>query len=1192
MSSQQHGSRANAYLLSSFVNMAGLTLETPSRIWRRIEEIEGQDMPSLPSLPAFEDSEDQPASPSESAELSQESSPYTSTPATFKGSNTMATIQPSGSVGSNARFAQSIASRSSKSSIGPSASRASVGRLALKHDSESFDISLIPSLPHVLPRDQLNDLEVRSSDQESHSDHRSVADAYLPPVGRETDRDVDLDLSEALRPISRSNSPGPDLPGATPMSKKYDYSVSLRSEPQVRTISSVQMTQTVTSHGLLQPSPFDRLRNVSIRRPLSRNARTPSLTSNDTPSPTSSLSSAPTPQSLRSQRPNANAQRAPSPAHVPLPRSATASPMPQSTQARLPAGTRGITLPRSRQPSPVISTQIKQEEQDTGIHTVATETDDEALTAVPPLPSTSHPNELTMATEIHARTAGLAEEREPTFSSEENTQSSRGDGADTTRYQSLSPPPFSSPMHSELMTPTPALNFRPRARFNLNSAQQPASTTPPDPPPRFIGTNALQQTALQNAVSSVRPTDSMVHAVPETPATTHKKSFLLAVINSTARPRMKFPTPHPPRREEEVKTPGPSVTESEEEAQSDTTVRAAQRTALAGATPRVPRVAVRPRLSHPLAQAWTASSKPSSPELAQDNASFISTASSQDLAMHRRANQSFDPVIGLGERGHGVGRFNAGKLNTYLHGLNRKLEEENEELVAKLREYEEKFGVLDGTSMDANSPIGVVDAHHRRRSSGRRVSAGPGLGVVAEDWHEEKAALEDVIDELKQEVEAISTQRNLALQDKDRAEKERDAAEADRVREKNGFKDRLAHTQKEIGVILDKMEKDTEDAKRGKVAAEKDRDKVVKEVEHRLAEVVIERDVLAERMEKAEAALASGRDLGGEVNAANERVGKVLGDLKNANVQIKELEDEVMRADERIDVLESELREEKKLVTELERELQFKSDELSQTVDRINALQSDLKKSTAELDRYKQEALQHQADDAAAVEHIENITEQLAISQERLELMAASVDAEKARADLQESETERASELAKQLEDALHAAENKMHSDEEQITTLKGKVTSLERQLDRSRSHHEPDTGADKETQAQIEALEAELDEANREIARLNVLVSQSPSRKAMEKAKDAKIEMLEHERDDLLDRVKALRTGSLLATPGQRTPTSKLSPMARHLLTMTLKSPKTPGGPLRDVSIERFSSQAASLMYAFAAFLVAKHHE
>ncbi|KIJ96823.1 hypothetical protein K443DRAFT_48054, partial [Laccaria amethystina LaAM-08-1] len=73
-----------------------------------------------------------------------------------------------------------------------------------------------------------------------------------------------------------------------------------------------------------------------------------------------------------------------------------------------------------------------------------------------------------------------------------------------------------------------------------------------------------------------------------------------------------------------------------------------------------------------------------------DKASFISTASSHDLTTHHRVNTSFDPAMGFGAGapGHSVGRSNAGKLNNYLHGLNRRLQEENEALLARLRNLE------------------------------------------------------------------------------------------------------------------------------------------------------------------------------------------------------------------------------------------------------------------------------------------------------------------------------------------------------------------------------------------------------------------------------------------------------------------------------------------------------------------------
>jgi len=171
-------------------------LETPSRIWRRIEAVEGKDMPSLPSLPAFEDSADQSSESQEDSIIDLGNpQPIHSTPAAFS-SHTMTTIRAPSSTSSTARFAQSIASRSSKSAL--SVSRGSVAK---QPQEDSFNISSIPSLPPDFGHDVVEEI------------------------------DGDLDLSDALRSLSRPNSPhGDDAP--TPR-KKYDYSVSLRSEKKV-----------------------------------------------------------------------------------------------------------------------------------------------------------------------------------------------------------------------------------------------------------------------------------------------------------------------------------------------------------------------------------------------------------------------------------------------------------------------------------------------------------------------------------------------------------------------------------------------------------------------------------------------------------------------------------------------------------------------------------------------------------------------------------------------------------------------------------------------------------------------------------------------------------------------------------------------------------------------------------------------
>lgn len=206
-------------------------LETPSRVWRRIQDIEGQEMPSLPSIPVMEDSADNRSETTDDLDLSRESDPMHSTPAAYSShTNTMSTIkQPLAlSAASTTRFANSIASRSSKSGLSASGSKGSVSRQSMVHQPQqqySFDISMIPSLPQ--PHD---DMEIRSSDQDTHSRDDSVGDAYLPPMDA-TGLEDDLDLTDALQSVSRSGSPVERV-NPTPR-KPYDYSISLKSEPKV-----------------------------------------------------------------------------------------------------------------------------------------------------------------------------------------------------------------------------------------------------------------------------------------------------------------------------------------------------------------------------------------------------------------------------------------------------------------------------------------------------------------------------------------------------------------------------------------------------------------------------------------------------------------------------------------------------------------------------------------------------------------------------------------------------------------------------------------------------------------------------------------------------------------------------------------------------------------------------------------------
>ncbi|KAH8103946.1 hypothetical protein BXZ70DRAFT_923662 [Cristinia sonorae] len=1104
--------------------MAGM-LETPSRVWRRIQDNEGQDMPSLPSLPVFDDdSGEHEIESTDDEDILGNSLPLQSTPAASAHHKTASTIRPPSSTSSTARFARSIISRSSKSSM--NSSRGNNTRQQSLPPDESFDISAIPRLPSA--SDHMDFADIRSSDQESERSMEGSVDMYIPPGVVD---DEDLDITDALASVSRSGSPAPELI-PTPK-KKYDYSVSLKSEPRA--------------------SPFDKLRNVSLRRPPGRppsRTRTPSLT--HTLSPESSLSNS-TPHSTRSFQYPKSQNASPIPGlSIPLPRSATASP------------TAGFSHRSGFQDE---FTDHEREPQSDLDMSMVTESDNAEV----------HPGGGEEHSEQHTQ-----DEREPTFSSEEGLRSSRDssrqDGTPGS-MRSLVPSPaqlataFSSPAPSITFTPTPAFQPRPRARF----AGLPQSTTPQDP---------LDESQPDEAETTWRPEhheEDEVHdeaLAPQTPVPAtpfaHKRSFLLSVINSTARPRMKFmPTPHPHRIGGATSPSPKDDTEADIQPNEPETPGTALRpsAAFAGITPR-PRGPVRRRISHPLSQAWTSrtissntgsgSGSDAAHDVLDDRASMISTTSSQDLTTHARANASFDPIMGLGDRGgHGVGRFNAGKLNSYLHGLNRKLQEENEGLVERLRAYEEKYGAIpDGeesvsdraTSVSPNAPPG------RRLSGGRRVSAGPlGLNDVAEDaeevWGEEKAALEEVIDELKEALEKANEEREDVVK---MLEDER----AERARDKERWRDRMGEVEKGVEGIVRELENKQREAEQRAKTLEGEKALAVKGLERQLSEVVGERDMLLERVEQAEVAIEGDKGLDADLNAANERVSKVMADLKAANAQIQDLEDERMRADSRADTLEKELREERRHNSELQEEL----DSTRGKASRVNALETELNAVHEELSESKNYIAQLEEDANAVVQRVETLEEELAQSEEKVEALTQELEQERERAQELEEEADRAGELARQMEEALEAAEVKMRGDEEQVITLKAKVVALERELDKSQPTQ---YGMDPDAQADIDALENELAEANKEIARLNTLLSQSPARKAIEKAKDSKIELLEREKEDLQERLKALRsnTAPTLSTPHKLHNGSGISPMHRQMLAMSFKSPKTPGGPLRDLS-------------------------
>jgi chromosome segregation ATPase len=211
------------------------------------------------------------------------------------------------------------------------------------------------------------------------------------------------------------------------------------------------------------------------------------------------------------------------------------------------------------------------------------------------------------------------------------------------------------------------------------------------------------------------------------------------------------------------------------------------------------------------------------------------------------------------------------------------------------------------------------------------------------------------------------------------------------------------------------------------------------------------------------------------------------------------------------------------------------------------------------------------AEDAA--KHIHQLEEELGLAQETINKLTALEQQNSKDVKALAQQVEAAREREHQMEEAVEVAEEKLSKDGEVILDLRNRLASLERERQRDASTSSRSSAGIVYTATEYEALEHELDDANREKAKLRALLDQSPARKAIEKAKDLKIELLQREKEELLERNRTLRmTVNEIGTPNKLINASGISPIHRHVLSMSMRMPKTPGTPLRDVSLVSFS--------------------
>ncbi|KAG8713310.1 hypothetical protein FRC09_018855 [Ceratobasidium sp. 395] len=967
-----------------------MRLETPSRIWARIEQAQDEELPSLPSMPAFEDS----AFPDETEGISLQHSAYYPTPNKAKPPSTYTpTPRPN-----------KIRALSTPRSMGESTAR-----------------------PPIQPGGSLS----ASSNRSRELSTDSLPEEYLPPPTEE-DVELSLSLTDALESVSRAGSPdqpnrGENLAPAPHKSLKDIYN---DSHISARDADAIRRSNGLLAH--IKPSP---------------RARIPA----QAPSPIPTLTHSP--RSVTS----ASSQHTPTIQRLPLsPAQGDASYGSVSDRSR-------NSAPLSR-PTSRVAQSLESER-------------DISYDSLPKEPGHERPSLQ------HSRSAsGL--ERSPSQSRSSVRPSPKASpnvappvSESEITYDSVSAASLgrsrSSPgQRATSETPAPAPSVSPFDPARRAMTQSPAPS-PAQPRARF----PIPQTP-GSGLDSGQP--EVLHVVPTPAANKLSRSFMMQVINSTARPTMR------PK--------GTPFTQGRFQ------------------TPAVRRVSE-----------------------AVGSSSFVSTASSHDLAIHRRANASFDAIAHA--RGGG-GEFDQRKLRTYLQSLNKHLSDEN-------AIYKDENFVLKRACLELIDRLGA-----RGVKIDRNALFGEGISIdldAGDDGVERDPEIE-VVEDMNEELVA-------ALND----------AEAART-EVTGVRSELEAAQADATAAREEVVRVTDQCNAQIAELETDVQKVIEKLQIRLQEREAEASRLREQL------VDRSRD-GHQVHEEA---------LALEQEQRAKLEDEVRQLDEEVAKLGEEGRTLKAELREARTALRNEQVGAAEAVDKVRLLENEALEwegKVQELERELEEmdALTKERDDAA---HERDVA-----LRERGEIMRERDIAIREREDILDEKDEllhqrdEALKQVSQMETALEDAESRILDDAEQAKSLQGKIASLERERaelmdrsSRSRSNSEDHIPLH-EHEALVSELERQLDDAHREIARVT---TESPAATALAKAKDLRIEQLEKEKEVLTERIQVMRSAGFGAggaggagTPGKVSfsgSTAHGTPLNRIAM-MNLKTPRTPGAALKDPS-------------------------
>ncbi|KAK4684273.1 hypothetical protein P7C73_g5915, partial [Tremellales sp. Uapishka_1] len=666
-----------------------------------------------------------------------------------------------------------------------------------------------------------------------------------------------------------------------------------------------------------------------------------------------------------------------------------------------------------------------------------------------------------------------------------------------------------------------------------------------------------------------------------------RKNHVLAVLNSTGLPSRVSRTPHPLRKVS-MAPHSESIAEEGSPHSSDNATPRRNGTPRAYGTPGT--------MTHLSIEAAQTSGNDSFVSIASSADLTSDRRASNYHQRLSRGNTSFPtlllPSTSPGGSFHGAPsdkRVDGAKIHKHLNAMNKQLLEANGELAREAEAWRDEVDRLKGVLTEngieveevelpgnvsgVTSLAGIRNGLHPLSPDTSIISAKDVPGqhdeVSAKDMlgdlspHEYALLLQEMAERLESLEDELNEKDGLiskleerlssnigTLNDTESSNKQLGDAESIRMQLQTEFATKTEEHAKKFGEICSGFEDQVQSLEKnlGLSRAEVERLKMEKE---RLSDLI-----------SAGGPLGKDREFQRQIDESE-------AELRTLKAQLHAAVEEVETVKARLEGSDEVAREKAELEAELE-ELRTKMDEM----DELHARLEELESLSEEMDDLR--------DRLQSMDEVKEESERLKAEIEGLRLTSSDQEAELERQyDQIQEYSQRIQELESDLKtlDEDHAkysedSQKEMERMQTELEDVQQLLASTEAEVEILHAKVEPQPGPSQSTpsasasstsamdRSMVNAMEERLDEAYREIGRLKHDLAATPHRKSILELKDAKIKALEREKAALADRLQSARSPSI---PNAESP-FKPSPFV-HRAIASLKTPKTPG-PLKDTTV------------------------